>query len=100
MDAPPVSRIRLMRGRALKPLAPGYSCCFRCETPWKFTDHHATPYGGGRACFPLCQECWSELTPEQRVPYYEQLLKWWHNMGPPVEGAMAEAIIGAALAGK
>lgn len=82
----------------LKPLAPGYGTCFRCDIPWKFIKGHPTPYGGGRACFPLCEMCWQELTIEERLPYYEKLLKWWNTM-TRVEGGEAEAIIGAVVAG-
>jgi len=35
--------------------------------------HHVTLTNGG-GCFPLCDECWSNLTPAQRLPYYHQLL--------------------------
>jgi hypothetical protein len=100
-DVPPVSPFRLARGRALRPLAPGYSWCMRCKTPWKFTKAHYTPYTEDRSCFPLCETCWQELTPEQRVPYYEKLVKWWYALDPCcTSGGEAEAIIGAALAGK
>lgn len=65
-------------------LAPGYSWCYRCRTPWKFVKGHDTAYEWGeingyrypfRGCFPLCEKCWSDLgTPEARLPYYEVLI--------------------------
>lgn len=92
----------LDKRRALAALAraaaPGYGCCYRCQMPWKFTEGHTTYYGGGRGCFPLCEPCWADLTPEQRLPFYEQLLRDWHAYRP-VDGAQAEAVIGAAAAG-
>lgn len=27
--------------------------------------------------FPLCEQCWNELTPETRIPYYRQLYDHW-----------------------
>lgn len=67
--------------------------------PWKFTEGHTTWYGDGtRGCFPLCEACWSDLTVEERLPFYERLLHDWHA-DHPVEGGQAEAIIGAVLAG-
>lgn len=46
-------------------------------------DEHVTPYfidSGGlwvAACFPLCEECWSELSIRARIPYYEALWLDW-----------------------
>ncbi len=34
-------------------------------------------------CFPLCENCWQKLgTPEKRWPYYESLMKKWHEDTP------------------
>ncbi len=30
-------------------------------------------------CFPLCEGCWSKLTPETRLPYYERMVENWIN---------------------
>lgn len=30
-----------------------------------------------RGCFPLCESCWASLTPEDRLPFYRQLLDRW-----------------------
>jgi len=35
----------------------------------------------GSGCFALCEECWNELTPEERIPYYEQLIADWELKG-------------------
>lgn len=37
--------------------------------------HKDTMYCAG--IFALCLDCWKELTPEQRLPYYEEL--FWRN---------------------
>lgn len=84
--------------RVVKLSAPGFGWCLRCEMPWKFIEHHSTPYTYNRACFALCEMCWNDLTIEERLPYYEQLLKMWHVQSP-VEGGQAEAIIGAVVRG-
>jgi len=34
-------------------------------------------YGEGIGCFPLCVDCWPELTPEERLPFYRQLYEHW-----------------------
>lgn len=32
-------------------------------------------YGGyGSGICPLCEKCWAELTPEQRLPFYRKLI--------------------------
>lgn len=62
------------------------SKCRRCQRPWWRDDvgvkgigvgvkSHSTPYSVEGGCFPLCQSCWSMLTPQERLPYYEDL---WH----------------------
>jgi hypothetical protein len=59
-------------------LFPSYSWCGRCGRPWKGIECHATPYGNGRGVFPLCERCWSSLTPVDRLPYYERLANFQH----------------------
>lgn len=92
-------------------LSPGIGTCYRCCRPWKCpaqrrigprtwqqqgynrlfnlvgVDEHSTPYGPHTrygqmsGCFPLCERCWSNLTPETRLPYYEALIDKWITMG-------------------
>lgn len=64
-------------GRAAQPFAPSMAWCLRCETPWAFVEHHDTGYTTHRGLFPLCEQCWAELTPERRLPYYRQLWDSW-----------------------
>lgn len=55
----------------------GFSWCGRCKRVWAICEGHSTHYLEGRGCFPLCEECWGELTPDQRLPYYRDLwLRW------------------------
>lgn len=56
----------------------GYGQCGRCRRPW-FHDgrEHRTEYQPWRSCFPLCEECWSSLSREERLPFYEALWSSW-----------------------
>lgn len=79
--------------------APGYSWCHRCHTTWAYVTPHQTRYSDNRACFPLCEKCWADLTPEQQMPYYEKLLTEWAQFNP-VDPDVANQIRAAVLAGK
>lgn len=58
----------------------GYSNCGCCKRTWPLVRrHHATNYSNGRAMFPLCEACWKDLTPAQRMPYYMKLLDSWEE---------------------
>lgn len=110
--------IRQMRGRIAHIAAPGYSECYRCKMPWKFTESHSTDYGpdgewqeieggwgkfkvGPMGCFPLCEKCWKELkTPEARMPYYRQLWTEWSADGVPMDGRKWEWIEAAVRDGR
>lgn len=86
-------------------LSPGYSWCFKCKTTWKFVEGHSTPYvdhasGYGKACFPLCEECWAELTPEERWPYYQMLLDSWRSLACPIEPGLDDQLHAAVMDGK
>lgn len=69
--------VNLRIGKISHAFSPGYSWCFRCLTTWNIVEHHSTPYTEWSACFPLCEKCWSELTPETRLPFYKQLWRRW-----------------------
>ena len=69
-------RLRKFVGALVKllPCSWGYGDCGRCHRTWNICDGHDTDYGDGWGCFPLCKECWSELTIEERLPYYYDLV--------------------------
>lgn len=79
-------RLNIRIGRISQYLTPGYGHCYRCLTTWPFVECHCTDYyeenGGWRGCFPLCEKCWSELTPEDRLPYY---WRRWVAWGMPTD---------------
>lgn len=62
-----------------KILAPGYGCCGKCNTTWKFVEPHLTNYKENEGMFPLCEKCWNTLTPHQRLPYYINLYNRWNR---------------------
>lgn len=90
---------RKARARELRRKAPGYGTCYRCDTPWCFTESHSTTYDrkfpprqgrepmrstSSSGMFPLCEDCWQELDSAQaRLPYYEALAQTWANAGYP-----------------
>jgi hypothetical protein len=58
----------------------GYSNCGCCKRAWPLVrKHHCNDYSRGRAMFPLCEACWKDLTPEQRMPYYMKLIDSWEE---------------------
>lgn len=63
---------------------------------------HTTYYKDGSGCFPLCEGCWSSLTPEQRFPYYQALVQRWCWQDPertPEYLEDRDRILAAVLAG-
>ncbi len=53
-----------------------FSGCGRCGGTWNWKEPHSTWYGA-EGMFPLCEECYQELTPKERVPFYEALWSSW-----------------------
>lgn len=70
---------RRLRGLLERRLHPGFSSCYRCWRPWACVRGHATMYSEHEGCFPLCQQCWSELPVEGRLPYYKKLWISWDD---------------------
>jgi len=60
-----------------KARALGISGCLRCHDTWDWKPSHSTTYTATSGCFPLCEECWSGLTPDERLPYYALLAGMW-----------------------
>lgn len=60
--------IRRFRSEFSQPLI-GSGYCRRCKLYWRYCKEHTT-YSDGRGLFALCEDCWSDLTPEKRLPYY------------------------------
>jgi hypothetical protein len=76
-----LEKLNVRLGTWSQRLAPGYSWCAHCETPWLFVAHHDTDYRSDRGIFVLCEKCWAEFTPQQRLPYYRQRFDHWKQNG-------------------
>lgn len=63
----------------------GYGHCRCCGRTWNVCECHPTQYDEGEACFPLCEECWSQLTPETRLPYYRTVWIVYQKPNAPHE---------------
>lgn len=82
---PPLTSVERIRAATERAMSPGFSHCFRCLRPWSKVHGHQTPYRRpGCGCFPLCEGCWSMLTPAERLPYYKQLWCRWFDDGADV----------------
>lgn len=85
-------------GSISRTMTPGYGWCYACGTTWAFVQSHSTTYKQGHGCFPLCEKCWAERTPQERLPFYEILLARWEE-DRPVPDDERDAIRAAVLAG-
>lgn len=72
-------RFRWRIGKISQRLFPGSGSCGRCLTTWNIIEGHATPYCETGGCFPLCERCWADLTPEARLPFYRELWDRWER---------------------
>lgn len=70
---------RLAVASRLQSAFPGTGVCERCRLPWDIVRGHSTMYERGSGCFPLCEDCWSELSPRTRLPYYMSLVDQWES---------------------
>lgn len=80
---------------------PSYGNCYRCQLTWATVKGHMTQFvgdelTGGTSLFPLCEDCWQELTPQERLPFYRQLWLSWHQWGPVSHSweAIEKAVMG------
>lgn len=69
-----------------------YSTCERCGRPWCLCQSHETEYWrasnaelksdiavAAMGMFPLCEDCWKELSPQERLPFYRSLFDSWRG---------------------
>lgn len=73
--------LRRFIARLLNPFSPGYSGCGRCHRNWRICISHGTKISGEEGVFPLCRDCWKELSIEERLPYYRALWNQWQAWG-------------------
>ena len=75
--------LRKMFGAITQVLFPKHSGCGRCGVTCNCCQSHYTDYTPYHGCSPLCEHCWSRLTPEERLPYYRKLYddEWaWNSL--------------------
>ncbi len=93
----------------------GYTACNRCWRGFRFVKMHTTPFhacteAGQRAANiqygrpedfegdecagvdVLCEECWQELTPDERRPFYVQQMDIWRECGETDERKIAKVM--------
>lgn len=80
-------------GRISHAVSPGYSACLACGTSWLFVEGHATNYRDGSGCFPLCEKCWEERTPEERLPFYADLIASWDSADEELWSQVKTAVL-------
>jgi len=56
-----------------------YGHCLCCGGSWAVKRPHWTFYSDA-GMGPVCEECYDELSPEERLPYY---VKLWESWGSP-----------------
>ena len=60
--------------------ARGYGGCDRCDDRWNWKKPHTIWYSDAGGMFPLCEECYQEITPQERYDYCKNL---WIEWGSP-----------------
>ena len=60
--------------------AKGYSGCSCCGDTWNWKKEHSIPYSDSGGMFPLCEECYQKLTPQERFDFCRKL---WISWGAP-----------------
>ena len=94
-------RIRKLIGDFTQLFNIHYSACGRCNRHWGICKRHSTDVVRGVwGCFPLCEDCWQELTPEERLPYYRAHYERGMEGSDPYEDGTWEDMKKAVLEGK
>ena len=77
-----------------------YPVCYKCKESSK---SHVTPYIKSTSfeagLSVLCEKCWGSLTPENRLPFYEELWKEWVKMDKDISHVKWEQIKKAVMDG-
>ena len=74
-------KVRRFVGALSRVFCLGWGWCYCCNRTWNICESHSTKMNMGEGCFPLCEDCWKELTPETRLPYYRMLFDAWVSNG-------------------
>lgn len=74
--------LRRIAGFFARLVSPMYGACGRCGMPWNMTKNHVTSVTEICGIFPLCESCWKDMTPQDRLPYYKKLYESWLKTAP------------------
>ena len=66
--------IKNRRGREI-----GYGGCYRCGDTWDWKKPMESLWFNNHGIFPCCEECWPELTPDQKLEYCVKLFEHWRS---------------------
>ena len=104
MKIRPAAWFLWLRAEFAQALTPEYGTCLCCRMPWGGplgVKHHFTDFGETTSCFALCESCWTKLgTPERRMPYYRDLVRYWDSNGNPESPEIVAEIYQAVRDGK
>ena len=79
----------------------GYGNCSCCHDSWMYKESHTTYYTEYKGTFPLCEECWSRMTIEQRLHHYHVIVdNWVHSRNLSEREEYRELLIKAVMEGK
>ena len=57
----------------------GLSYCLKCNGTWNWKKPHMILVNNNRSIFPLCEECYHEVSPEERLYWCKTLFKSWYT---------------------
>lgn len=83
--------------------AKGISGCARCGDNWDWKKEHQIPYqhdAKGRVqglMFPVCEECYQKISPEERMEYCVQLWKSWGSPKGKVDWDIVKQEVGIGI---
>lgn len=79
VDMHDVNHWEIRQRQRLAKCAPntGYGGCGSCQLPWWAVEGHSVQYQEDRAMFALCEKCWKQLGPNERLKHYRQLWDSW-----------------------
>ena len=63
---------KMVIGKAL-----GYSGCSHCGMTWNYVKGKRIHFSANEGMFPLCEECFDKLLPEEIDPYIDKLVMEW-----------------------
>lgn len=74
----------------------GFSACHHCHGTWNWKKGHTIPYrlDGMAGMFPLCEECYEKLSPQERYKYCIELYDSWGRPGNEVDFEVIAEYVG------